>query len=107
MDGGPLGEGVVDFAAVLAALRQTGYDGWLGAEHHSRRSPESAAHSLRFLNRLIDFYAEDEAWYALLIEALWPKPPLVPPEPARTLAWRFSGRWWQRDRLAHADRPWR
>jgi len=41
------------------------------------------------------------------IEALWPKPPLVPPEPVRTLAWRFSGRWWQRDRLAHADRPWR
>lgn len=41
------------------------------------------------------------------VEALWPKPvAAAPPEQDRTLAWRFSGRWWQRDRLAHADRPW-
>ena len=26
---------------------------------------------------------------------------------APTLAWRFSGRWWHRDRMAGADRPWR
>lgn len=41
------------------------------------------------------------------VEALWPRPvALALPEQERTLAWRFSGRWWQRDRLAHADRPW-
>lgn len=41
------------------------------------------------------------------VEALWPRPAVVTaPEPERTLAWRFSGRWWQRDRFAHADRPW-
>ena len=42
------------------------------------------------------------------IEALWPRPAAVAPtEPEGTLAWRFSGRWWQRDRFAHTDRPWR
>ena len=41
------------------------------------------------------------------VEALWPKPMLaVADEPDRTLAWKFSGRWWQRDRFAHASRPW-
>ena len=41
------------------------------------------------------------------IEALWPRPAaVVPTEPERTLAWRFSGRWWQRDRFARVDRPW-
>jgi hypothetical protein len=41
------------------------------------------------------------------VEALWPRPAVVTaPEPERTLAWRFSGRWWQRDRFAHTDRPW-
>lgn len=41
------------------------------------------------------------------VEGLWPKPvAITAPEPDRTLAWRFSGRWWQRDRFAHAERPW-
>lgn len=41
------------------------------------------------------------------VEALWPKSVvIVPTDTDRTLAWRFSGRWWQRDRFAHADRPW-
>ncbi len=42
------------------------------------------------------------------VEALWPKPVAsVQPRRPLSLAWRFSGRWWQRDRLAHSDRPWR
>jgi hypothetical protein len=51
----------------------------------------------------------DEEAVAIMaaVEALWPMPVLpAPPEQHRTLAWRFSGRWWQRDRFAHADRPW-
>jgi hypothetical protein len=52
--------------------------------------------------------AEEAAAVMAAVEALWPKPAAVlPSEPVSTLAWRFSGRWWQRDRLAHADRPWR
>lgn len=40
-------------------------------------------------------------------EALWPKPYLPVEEPAdRTLTWRFSGRWWQRDRFIKGERPW-
>ncbi|HUF96748.1 MAG TPA: hypothetical protein VMM60_01390 [Ilumatobacter sp.] len=40
-------------------------------------------------------------------EALWPKPYLPADEPVdRTLTWRFSGRWWQRDRFIKAGRPW-
>lgn len=51
--------------------------------------------------------AEEAAAVMAAVEALWPRPlPAVADEPARTLAWRFSGRWWQRDRFAHADRPW-
>jgi len=41
------------------------------------------------------------------VEALWPKPMAASqPERDRSQAWRFSGRWWQRDRFAGADRPW-
>ncbi|TDT15096.1 hypothetical protein BDK89_0657 [Ilumatobacter fluminis] len=41
------------------------------------------------------------------VEALWPKPmAAAPAEVDPTLAWRYSGRWWQRDRMAHASRPW-
>jgi hypothetical protein len=52
--------------------------------------------------------SEDEAAAIVAaVEALWPKPVMTAhAEPPRTLAWRFSGRWWQRDRMAHADRPW-
>jgi hypothetical protein len=51
--------------------------------------------------------AEEAAAIAAAVEALWPKPvAMAPAEPDRTLAWRFSGRWWQRDRFAHAARPW-
>jgi hypothetical protein len=40
-------------------------------------------------------------------EALWPKPMMADhADRDRTLAWRFSGRWWQRDRFAKSDRPW-
>ena len=50
---------------------------------------------------------EEAAAVVAALEALWPKPVLAAAdEPERTLAWRFSGRWWQRDRFAHADRPW-
>lgn len=47
-----LGEGRVDYAAVMQALRDVGYDGWLGAEHHVGRSEEEAAYSLSFIRRL-------------------------------------------------------
>lgn len=41
------------------------------------------------------------------VEALWPRP-VVPEVRSRASspAWRFSGRWWHRDRFAAADRPW-
>jgi hypothetical protein len=41
------------------------------------------------------------------IEALWPRPTVHLHHDQPTLAWRFSGRWWQRDRQLTADRPWR
>ena len=41
------------------------------------------------------------------VEALWPKPLMAEQtDRDRTLAWRFSGRWWQRDRFSKSDRPW-
>lgn len=50
---------------------------------------------------------EEAAAILAAVEALWPKPGFVAmAEPDRTVAWRFSGRWWQRDRFAHTDRPW-
>lgn len=39
-------------------------------------------------------------------EALWPKPSAAPTAPDRSIGWRFSGRWWMRDRFASTDRPW-
>ncbi len=48
-----LGEGEVDFPAVIGALRTAGYDGWIGAEHHGRRTEAEASHSLRFLHALL------------------------------------------------------
>jgi hypothetical protein len=52
---------------------------------------------------------DDEAVaIAAAIEALWPRPHgIAQPDQAPTLVWRFSGRWWQRDRMADPDRPWR
>lgn len=51
--------------------------------------------------------SEEAAAIVAAVEALWPKPMIVAhTEQDRTLAWRFSGRWWQRDRFAGADRPW-
>ncbi|NLV58388.1 MAG: sugar phosphate isomerase/epimerase [Clostridiales bacterium] len=50
----PLGEGVVDFPAVVCALREAGYGGWLGAEHHGNRTEEGGGHSLSFLRALVD-----------------------------------------------------
>jgi hypothetical protein len=51
--------------------------------------------------------AAEAAAILAAVEALWPKPLVAAAiEPDGTLAWRFSGRWWQRDRFAHADRPW-
>ena len=50
---------------------------------------------------------EEAAAIVAAVEALWPKPTIVAQaEHDRTSAWRFSGRWWQRDRFAGADRPW-
>ena len=47
-----LGEGRVDYKAVMQALKEVGYDGWLGAEHHVGRTEEEAAYSLKFIRRL-------------------------------------------------------
>jgi len=50
---------------------------------------------------------EEAAAVMAAVDALWPRPAVAPPaETGRSRAWRFSGRWWQRDRFAHADRPW-
>ena len=51
--------------------------------------------------------SEQAAAIVAAVEVLWPKPASGGhPDRDRTLAWRFSGRWWQRDRFAGADRPW-
>ena len=51
--------------------------------------------------------SEEAAAIVAATEALWPKPMLVEhADRDRTLAWRFSGRWWQRDRFVKSDRPW-
>ncbi len=51
--------------------------------------------------------AEEAAAIVAAVEALWPRPVAVH-QPARssTLVWRCSGRWWHRDRMANAERPW-
>jgi hypothetical protein len=51
---------------------------------------------------------DEAAAMAAALELLWPRPAVIAqPERPQTLAWRFSGRWWQRDRMAPPDRPWR
>jgi hypothetical protein len=49
---------------------------------------------------------EEAAAISAAVESLWPRPMMVAAEPQRSLAWRFSGRWWRRDRFAPAERPW-
>jgi sugar phosphate isomerase/epimerase len=51
----PLEDGVVDFPQVLAALRATGYDGWLSMEDFSaaRPSREALRHNLAFIRGAI------------------------------------------------------
>ena len=50
---------------------------------------------------------EEAAAVMAAVEALWPKPaPMVSGPRDRSATWRFSGRWWQRDRFAPVDRPW-
>ena len=50
---------------------------------------------------------EEAAAIVVAIEALWPRPVVVLPEPPkRPAAWRFSGRWWSRPVPARRDRPW-
>jgi hypothetical protein len=51
---------------------------------------------------------EEAAAIVAALDALWPRPTAIRhPQQPQTLAWRFSGRWWQRDRMAAPDRPWR
>ena len=41
------------------------------------------------------------------VDGLWPRPIGAPvPDRDPSLAWRYSGRWWQRTRMVRADRPW-
>jgi inosose dehydratase len=51
----PLGTGRVDFADVYAALRETGYDGWLVVELdvYDGDPRDAAAHSLTYLQNLL------------------------------------------------------
>ncbi len=51
---------------------------------------------------------EEAAAIMAAVEGLWPKPVVggLPADRDRTMSWRFSGRWWQRDRYSRSDRPW-
>ena len=51
---------------------------------------------------------EEAVAIAAAVDALWPRPVAItePLHPTST-TWRFSGRWWHRDRMANPDRPWR
>ena len=50
---------------------------------------------------------EETAAIVAALEAFWPRPVVVVPEPTRRAsAWRFSGRWWTRPVPARRDRPW-
>jgi hypothetical protein len=50
---------------------------------------------------------EETAAIVAALEAFWPRPVAVSPEPPRRMsAWRFSGRWWTRPVPARRDRPW-
>jgi hypothetical protein len=50
---------------------------------------------------------EEAAAIVAAVEALWPKSAaMVTRRADRSASWRFSGRWWQRDRFSSAERPW-
>jgi inosose dehydratase len=50
----PLGEGVLDFGAIAAALREVGFDGWITVELDEHADPaEGARISKRFLEQLL------------------------------------------------------
>jgi hypothetical protein len=50
--------------------------------------------------------ADEVAAIVAAIEELWPRPAVMPEEPAPTRsAWRFSGRWWSRPIPVRRDRP--
>ncbi|HWL42190.1 MAG TPA: hypothetical protein VNQ73_04550 [Ilumatobacter sp.] len=50
---------------------------------------------------------EEAAAIAAAVTSMWPQPAVpVRAEGPRSLGWRFSGRWWRRDRHATAERPW-
>jgi hypothetical protein len=50
---------------------------------------------------------EEAAAIVAAVEALWPRAVAVDTHAAnRSVAWRFSGRWWHRDRFSPVDRPW-
>ena len=49
---------------------------------------------------------EEAAAIVAAIDAATPRVVLVDvPEPARTAAWRFSGRWWAKPTAARRSRP--
>ncbi len=52
----PLENGVVDFPRLLQALKEVGYQGWLGLEDFSnaRPTPLALAHNIDFVRRLIE-----------------------------------------------------
>ena len=50
---------------------------------------------------------EEAAAIVAAIEALWPRPVVMPAAASRPAnAWRYSGRWWSRPVAARRDRPW-
>jgi hypothetical protein len=50
---------------------------------------------------------EEAAAIVAAIEALWPRPVVMPTAESRPAnAWRYSGRWWSRPVAARRDRPW-
>lgn len=56
---GPPGSGTLDFAAIVARLRERGYKGALGLEYVSPGSTETSPHAEDFQNRLIDMRGFD------------------------------------------------
>jgi hypothetical protein len=79
------------------------------ARHDSTRSGRGPVATLAGVSAEISPVPSEEEAVAIMaaVEALWPKPVVAtPPETDRNPAWRFSGRWWHRDRFARTQRPW-